>query len=297
MEQWESWCWRIEAVSERDELGDRWRKVERGNGRNQSCFLRAPLCLFPLHFPLPSISPKSFSSFLFLLSFLLLFLHLLRFLIFVPRPPPAPFLTYKLFDKKNPTKDSALNFETFWNRLLGSNRTLSWNQTISSGCAPEAVGSCWWRVLCLFLPLLLFHLTDSLHPEILRENASLVLLLLDFGYAGFLLPSDVILKSSTGVVPFCFFSHGGRGPCVLWSEVLVFHRFFVDLVFLREVVVELSYLCFMPIFLDSDLFFGRAASLSSCTVADCSSWFVGCCWLSAVLSQLMLAVKGNTNVN
>lgn len=88
-----------------------------------------------------------------------------------------------------------------------------------------------------------------------------------------------------------------RGQCVLWSEVLVFHRFFVDLVFLCEVVVALSYLCFMPIFLDGDLFFGRAASLSSCTVADCSSWFVGCCWLSAVLSQLMLAVKGNTNVN
>lgn len=50
---------------------------------------------------------------------------------------------------------------------------------------------------------MLFHLTDSLHPEILRGNVSLLLLLLDFGYAGFLL-SDVILKSSTGVVLLLF---------------------------------------------------------------------------------------------
>lgn len=216
VEQWESWCWRIEAVSERDELGDRWRKVERGNGRNQSCFLHAPLCFLPLS-----------------LSFLCIFLF----------PPSPPSLSLPFFSsspsssfskvqavwQKKITKDSALDFETFWNQLLGSNRTLSWNQTISSGCAPEAVGSCWWRVLCLFLPLLLFHLTDSLHPEILRENVSLLLLLLDFGYAGFLLTSDVILKSSTGVVPFYFFSCGGRGQCVLSPEVLVFRgpRLFV----------------------------------------------------------------------
>lgn len=73
VEQWESWCWRIEAVSERDELGDRWRKVERGNCRNQSCFLHTPLCLLPLSlsflciflFPPspPSLSLPFFSSF------------------------------------------------------------------------------------------------------------------------------------------------------------------------------------------------------------------------------------------
>lgn len=280
VEQWESWCWRIEAVSERDELGDRWRKVERGNCRNQSCFLHTPLCLLPLS-----------------LSFLCIFLF----------PPSPPSLSLPFFSsspscsfskvqavwQKKITKDSALKFETFWNRF--------WDPTEHYREIKRSAQAAHLKLLdpadeefCVFFCLSCFSI--SLIPFIQKFSERMFL---SFSSFWTLVMQDSSWRATLSWRAAQASFHSTSFLAV--DEVSVcFHPrcwFFVDLVFLCEVVVELSYLCFMPIFLESDLFFGRAASRSSCTVADCSSWFVGCCWLSAVLSQLMLAVKGNTNVN
>lgn len=278
VEQWESWCWRIEAVSERDELGDRWRKVERGGIKVAFSTL---LCASSLFHCLSSAFSSS--------------LHLPQVFLSLSSPPllPAPFLKCKLFDKKEITKDSALKFETFWNRF--------WDPTEHYREIKRSAQAAHLKLLdpadeefCAFFCLSCFSI--SLIPFIQKFSERMFL---SFSSFWTLVMQDSSWQATLSWRAAQASFHSTSFLAV--DEVSVcFHPrcwFFVDLVFLCEVVVEPSYLCFMPIFLDSDHFFGRAASRSSCTVADCSSWFVGCCWLSAVLSQLMLAVKGNTNVN